>query len=267
MKIARFQVGDDIAYGLVEDDYVVRIDGDPFGDFTRSGDRYALMDVRLLVPAVPTVIYAAMTNYESHAAWLRQPNPAGWPREGKPAQVPTKPEPGHRGVNSLIGHQEAIVIPREASEEVHYEGHLVAVIGLRAKRVSEEEAPSYVAGYTCGNDVSQRTWMDTDRSQVRGKNADTFKPVGPWIATDVDPADAEVTTRINGNVVQQFNTSEMAFGVAAYVSFISQVATLYPGDMIFTGTAGSTGVIRPGDVVEVEISGVGTLRNPVTREK
>lgn len=159
-----------------------------------------------------------------------------------------------------------MVIPRDATEKIHYEGELVAVIGRRAKHLSEAEALSCVLGYTIGNDVSERTWQRSDRTLWRAKNTDTFKPMGPWIETEFDPGAAETIVRLNGEPRTRFATGRMLFGVATFIAAMTRYLTLHPGDVIWMGTDGASPDIAHGDVVEVEITGLGTLRNPFVRE-
>jgi 2-keto-4-pentenoate hydratase/2-oxohepta-3-ene-1,7-dioic acid hydratase in catechol pathway len=148
---------------------------------------------------------------------------------------------------------------------VDYEGELVAVIGRRCRRVSPWEALDYVFGYTCGNDVSARSWQRGDLQWWRAKGADTFAPIGPWLVTGIDPSALELRTLLNGREVQRGNTSELIYDVAQLISHASQAMTLEPGDLVFTGTPGETGPLSPGDVVEVAVEGVGVLRNPVVQ--
>src|SRR5262249_36176408 len=176
---------------------------------------------------------------------------------GTPARVATEPSIGYRTNNALIAHEENIVKPKDASDEFQVEGELVAVIGTKARHLSPENALSCVLGYTIGNDVSQRTWQIQDGSLWRAKNSDTFKPMGPWIATDLDPNNLETTIRINGQVQVQFNTRHMLFDAASHIAKISRYSTLYPGDVVWLGAEGATPNMRPGDVVEIEISGIG----------
>ena len=143
---------------------------------------------------------------------------------------------------------------------------LVVVIGKWAKQVSEDEAASCILGYTIGNDVSERTWQSQDSTMWRSKNTDTFKPMGPWIETDADPTNMQTTVRLNGSVASSFDTGNMVFGISTYISAMTRYLTLYPGDVIWMGTDGATDNIKPGDVVEIEISGIGVLRNPVVAE-
>jgi 2-keto-4-pentenoate hydratase/2-oxohepta-3-ene-1,7-dioic acid hydratase in catechol pathway len=161
----------------------------------------------------------------------------------------------------LIAHEEAVVIPPDA-QKVQYEGELAVVIGKRAKHLSEADALSCVLGYTIGNDVSERIWQKSDRTLWRAKSTDTFKPMGPWIETDVDLDALETKVRVNGVQTTRFHTNAMLFGVATYIATMTRYVTLHPGDMIWMGTDGTSPDLKPGDVVEVEITGIGALRNP-----
>ena len=259
MRWVRFESEGRVSYGIVEGEEVEEVSGGPFDTHARTGLRYPLDSVRLLVPVVPTTFYAAGVNYTQHirevAALLgREPN------------IPTKADVGYRANNALIAHGEPIVVPKDATERVQYEGELVVVIGSKAKHLSEDEAFSCVLGYTIGNDVSERAWQAEDRTLWRAKNTDTFKPMGPWIETDADPTKMRTTVRLNERVVSDFDTNNMLFGISTYISAITRYLTLYPGDVIWMGTDGATENMKPGDVVEIEISGVGVLRNPVVAE-
>ena len=181
------------------------------------------------------------------------------------------PQPFLKTIGSLAPHEQLIVIPHDASDDVHYEAELVIVIGRKMRNVPEDKALEYVFGVTAGNDVSERFWQnDPEHRDVqwwRAKGADTFSPCGPLIVRGVDYDDLLLTLRLNGQVKQQERTSGMIHGVAKTVSFMSRYVTLYPGDLIFTGTPGTTGPMDDGDVVEVELEGVGVLRNPVVRQQ
>jgi 2-keto-4-pentenoate hydratase/2-oxohepta-3-ene-1,7-dioic acid hydratase in catechol pathway len=182
-------------------------------------------------------------------------------------EFPPHADVGYRANNALVATDEPIVIPKDATEQVQYEGELVAVIGRRCKRVSEAEALDYVFGYTIGNDVSERTWQRGDRTFWRGKNTDTFKPMGPWIVTGLDPDDLRVTIRLNGKEMFSYAVKDAIFGVRQFISRMSQYLTLYSGDVLWMGTDGATENMKDGDVVEVEIPRIGVLRNPVLRER
>ena len=259
MKWARFDAGDGPTYGIVEGAQVRVVTGDPFAGYKETGIRHDLASVRLLVPVMPQTFYAVGLNYAAHvteAATAR----------GEVANLPDKPDVGYRAQNALIAHGEDIVIPRDASEEVHYEGELVVVIGKRAKHLSRDAALSCVLGYTIGNDVSERTWQRSDRTFWRAKNTDTFKPMGPWIETDVDLSALETRVRVNGAETIRFATNDMIFGVAEFVAEITKCNTLHPGDVIWMGTDGKSPNLKAGDEVEVEITGIGTLRNRLAAE-
>ena len=259
MRWVRYAGDDGAVFGIVEGDDVEEVSGGPFGEYERTGRRRALADVKLLIPFEPKTFYAAGVNYEEHvreaAALL-----------GREPDIPQKPDIGYRANNALIAHGESIVKPADSTERFQYEGELVVVIGREAKHLSEEDALSCVLGYTIGNDVSERTWQAGDRTLWRAKNSDTFKPMGPWIETDVDLDSLRTTVRLNGEVVSEFATNNMVFGVETYISAMTRYLTLYPGDMIWMGTDGATDNMKPGDVCDVEISGIGTLSNPVVSE-
>ena len=168
----------------------------------------------------------------------------------------------------LLDPEEAIVYPKQG-QNVHYEGELTVIMGKKARRVSEADALDYVLGYTCGNDVSERVIQANEMANgcmLIGKGFDTFKPIGPYIATGLDSTNLELTTRLNGEVKQHTNTDDLIFSVAQLIAYISEAITLLPGDVIMTGTPSGVGPVQPGDVVEIEISGIGVLRNPVVAE-
>jgi 2-keto-4-pentenoate hydratase/2-oxohepta-3-ene-1,7-dioic acid hydratase in catechol pathway len=187
-------------------------------------------------------------------------------KHGIEANLPKQPDVGYRTVNALIAHGEPVIIPGDATK-VQYEGELAVVIGKKAKHLSEAEALSCVLGYTIGNDVSERAWQKSDRTLWRAKNADTFKPMGPWIETEVDLDALETRVRVNGAETTRFRTNHMIFGVTTYISTITRYVTLYPGDILWMGTDGSSPDLKAGDTVEVEITGIGTLCNPFMAEK
>jgi 2-keto-4-pentenoate hydratase/2-oxohepta-3-ene-1,7-dioic acid hydratase in catechol pathway len=253
MQFVRFRVNNEVHYGILEDERIRVMAGTPFeADPTGrlTGQTFSLSEVRLLAPVMPGKILAAAVNYPSHA--INSP-------------VPTKPELFLKPPSSVIGPEEPVIIPADAGR-VDAEGELVAVIGRRARNVRPEEALNYVLGYTCGFDISARVWQRGDRQWWRAKGSDTFSPIGPVIATGLDPASLTLVTRVNGVVRQESPTSELVYDVPALIATISRHMTLEPGDLIFTGTPGETPEIRPGDVIEVEITGIGVLRNPVRGE-
>lgn len=216
----------------------------------RSEDPIPLAEVRLLAPVTPSKIVCVGRNYRGHAAELGN-------------KMPEEPLLFLKAPSSIIGDGDTIELPRE-SERVEHEGELGVVIGRRTRHISADEDPlSYVLGYTCVNDVTARDLQRKDVQFTRAKSFDTFCPVGPVIVGDIDPLDAEVTTRLNGEIKQQARTSTMAFSVPFLIRYIAKIMTLYPGDLIATGTPAGVSQMKHGDVVEVEIEGIGILRNNV----
>jgi 2-keto-4-pentenoate hydratase/2-oxohepta-3-ene-1,7-dioic acid hydratase in catechol pathway len=211
--------------------------------------------VKIEVPVIPPTFYCVGFNYTDHIMKVAA-------RTGQKPDLPTQPDVGYRSNNALIAHGEPVVIPRDATDAVQYEGELVVVIGKQAKGLSEADALSCVLGYTIGNDVSERSWQKSDRTLWRAKNTDTWKPMGPWIETDVDLDALETRVRVNGVETTRFRTNAMLFGVERYIATITRYITLFPGDVIWMGTDGSSPNLKAGDVVEVEITGIGVLRNP-----
>jgi 2-keto-4-pentenoate hydratase/2-oxohepta-3-ene-1,7-dioic acid hydratase in catechol pathway len=246
-KFVRYAQGAQVFSGVLEGEMVRPILGDLFGSHQVTDTSIPLADVTLLAPVEPSKVIAVGLNYRSH---LGTREPAAYP--GLFAKYPT----------SLVGHGHDIVVPPDA-ENLHYEGELVVVIGKRASNVSVAEAPNYIFGVTAGNDVSERNWQRDDLQWLRAKGSDTFGPIGPAIVTGLDYNDLLVQTRLNGEVRQSESTRDLIFSVDEIVSYVSRYFTLLPGDVIFTGTPGSTAAMQHGDVVEVEVEGVGVLRNRV----
>ncbi|MGI9521321.1 MAG: fumarylacetoacetate hydrolase family protein [Hyphomicrobiaceae bacterium] len=259
MRWIRFTHAGETSYGVVDGDLVQVVLGDPFTGYERTTRSIPLDGVKIEVPFSPKTFYAVGFNYPDHIVKVAR-------QQGVEPNLPTLPDVGYRANNALIAHGEAIVIPKDASKQVHYEGELVAVIGHTAKYLSEDSALSCVLGYTIGNDVSERSWQKSDRTLWRAKNTDTFAPMGPWIETNVDLDTLETIVRLNGEIRTQFPTNAMLFGVAQYISRISQYCTLHAGDMIWMGTDGTSPNLRSGDRVDVEITGIGSLSNPVVDE-
>ena len=260
MKWCRFETGSGPAYGIIEGDTVVQVEGTPFGNHSKTEKTQPLGSTKLLVPVIPPTFYAAGINYPEHVTWAAN-------MRGEEPNLPTKADVGYRAINALIAQDEPIVVPKDATEQVQYEGELVVVIGKECRNVTQDEALDYVLGYTIGNDVSERTWQRGDRTLWRAKNTDTFKPMGPWIVTDLDPDDLHVRIILSGRVVGEYDVKSAIFGVREYISEMSRYMTLVPGDVLWMGTDGATENMKDGDVVEVEISDIGTLRNPVAWEK
>ncbi len=250
-KFARFQLDKTAAYGVVEGDAVHEITGNLFGDWKRTGKTHPLSSVKLLPPTRPSKILAMAGNYRSHHT-----SQTVDPKFDVP-QLFFKPP------SCLIPHGANIVIPK-GTTNVHHEAELVVVIGKRARNVPKEKAAEHVFGVTCGNDISARDWQKGDVQWWRAKGCDTFGPCGPFVVSGLNYGDLDLQMRVNGEVRQHQRTRDLIHNVAAIVSFASRHATLEPGDLIFTGTPGTTTPIKPGDVCEVEIEGIGVLRNKVT---
>ena len=256
MRWLKFTAAGRTSWGIVEADKVVAISGDPFGEWTRTAQSHALKDVKIELPLVPRTFYCVGLNYLKHLKEAAD-------KRGEVPNVPDRPEIGYRAQNALIAHDEDVVIPATATDKIHYEGELVVVIGKKAKHLDEATAMSCVFGYTIGNDVSERSWQKADRGLWRAKNADTFKPMGPWIVTSLDPAKMETVIRVNGRETDRFATNNMIFDTATYIAEVSKYCTIEPGDVMWMGTDGVPENIKPGDTVEIEITGIGVLRNKV----
>jgi 2-keto-4-pentenoate hydratase/2-oxohepta-3-ene-1,7-dioic acid hydratase in catechol pathway len=255
----RFSYERETSYGLVEGDTVIKVDGAPWSQHTISSQILPLKSVKLELPVVPSTFFCVGVNYRDHVERMAA-------RRGTKPSFPPRPDIGYRANNALIAHEENIVKPRDAGEQFQYEGELVAVFGKRCRNVSKEQALDYVFGWTIGNYVSERTWQGNDRTLWRAKNCDTFKPMGPWIVTGAD-LDAMVTTiRLNGRVCETFKTNNMIFDAPTYISEVSRYCTIEAGDVMWMGTDGIPENMKPGDVCEIEISGIGTLRNKVVAE-
>ena len=240
-------------YAVLEESTVSPISSDyKFGQdlgYLEDGP-FTLDEVKLLAPVVPSKIVCVGRNYREHAAELGN-------------KMPDEPLLFLKAPSALIGTSERIVLPG-ASQQVEHEGELGVVIGRTASKLSSSDDPlDYVFGYTCVNDVTARDLQRKDVQFTRGKSFDTFCPVGPWITNEIDPANVAVETRLNGEVKQKGNTADMAFPVAFLIRYISDIMTLYPGDLIATGTPAGVSRMKRGDTVEVEVAGIGVLRNEV----
>ena len=246
-------------YGAVDENTVRGLRGSSFTHFkgpssslTLDGSVHRLLEVRLLAPCSPSKVVCLGLNYHSHAEETKLPTP------GMPL-IFLKPP------TAVIGPDATIILPRD-SKRVDYEGELGVVIGKKAKDVPEEKAKEYILGYTCFNDVSERFAQREDGQWTRAKGYDTFAPIGPWVETDVDPDDLKLETYLNGDLRQSARTSDLIFRVSKLVNFVSQVMTLLPGNVIATGTPSGIGPMNAGDVVEVRIDKIGTLKNLVVKQ-
>jgi len=249
-KYIRYRSGSSTGYAILDGETVRPIEGGLFGSHAETGATLQLSEVALLAPCEPGKILAVGLNYKSHLG-------------GRPQ--PTRPEIFYKAITALQDPGGPIVIPRDATD-LHYEGEIVAVIGKPVRNASPEEARDAIFGVTCGNDVSERNWQHgpgKDLQWWRAKGCDTFAPLGPAILTGADYGNLLLETRLNGESVQKQYTSDLIFDCPSIVSWISGWVTLLPGDIIYTGTPGSTRKMSPGDVVEVEIEGIGVLSNRV----
>ncbi len=254
MRFVRYQSKIEPAhYGWVMDEAVGPVEGTPFGEFLRLEADQPLEDVHLLPPLEPGKIICIGRNYVAHA------------REHK-AEVPEVPLIFLKPPSSVIGPGEPIILPPQ-SQQVEHEAELVIVIGKKGRWIPPEEALNYVLGYTIGNDVTARDLQRRDGQWTRAKGFDTFCPIGPWLETEFDPADAMITCHVNNELRQMASTRDMVFNVRQLIAFASSVMTLEPGDLLFTGTPSGVGPLLPGDVVEVTIDGLGSLKNPVLAEQ
>ena len=252
MKIIRFLYQGQISYGILEDQKIEPLKTSPYEGFNPTGDSLSLNEVQLLPPSVPSKIIALGLNYRDHAAELGMPLP-------KEPLIFLKPS------TAAIGPGQAIVYP-SMSQRVDYEAELAIVIGRQAKGVSPDKALDFVLGYTCFNDVTARDLQKKDGQWTRAKSFDTFAPMGPWIETDLDPDNLLVEAYLNGKKCQSSRTSQLVFSVPEIISFVSQVMTLLPGDVIATGTPPGIGPMEPGDTIEIRIEGIGSLINHVVKE-
>jgi 2-keto-4-pentenoate hydratase/2-oxohepta-3-ene-1,7-dioic acid hydratase in catechol pathway len=238
-----------IQFGWLDEDRIGLIEGNIFGEFRRLEPSINLKSVRLLAPIVPSKIICVGRNYSEHA---REQN----------VDLPETPLIFLKPPSSVIANDENIVIPPQ-SQQVEHEAELVVIVGKQCKWISVEECSKYIFGFTIGNDVTARDLQHKDLQWTRGKGFDTFCPIGPWIETELDPADSLITCRVNGELRQMGSTREMVFSVNHILAYVSTIMTLEPGDAIFTGTPAGIGLLTQGDTVEVSIEGIGTLRNTV----
>ena len=260
MKWCRIQLARGAVYAAVEGEEVEVLSAAPFEPHARTGERHRLAEVVLLPPVIPPNFYAAGLNFRAHIDWANQ-------HHGMALKVPTQADIGYRSANALIGSGAQVVIPRDAPGPIEFEGELVAVIGKVAKHVSEADALDCVAGYTLGNDLSERSFQRSDRTLWRAKSIDTFKPMGPVVVSGIDPMAQTISVRINGKTVSEYNTRDMIFSLQHYIARMTRYVTLHPGDVIWLGCDGPTvPALVAGDLVEVVCEAIGVLSNRVARE-
>lgn len=252
-RYVRYSHDDTIAYGILDGNRVLELDDAPWHNGRPTGESVAAREVVLLAPANPSKVIAVGYNYLSHREDMTH-------EESRP--IPEHPPLFLKLPSAITGPDTDIVYPSDGTE-LHYEGELVIVIGKTASKVTPGEAHEHIFGVTAGNDVSERNWQANDLQWLRAKASDTFAPLGPSIVAGLDYLDLEVETRLNGETMQKQSTRDHIHDVHAIVSFLSQYVTLLPGDVIYTGTPGATSAMQPGDVVEIEVEGVGILRNRV----
>ena len=248
MNIVRFAYQGEVAWGLLQGEVISKLTGSIFADPKPSNETLKLKQVKLLPPVQPPKILGIGLNYKAHI-------------KESPFPAPEVPLIFLKAPTSVIGHLDTIVLPD--SQKVEYEGELGVVIGKQAKNVSESDALSCVFGCSIVNDVSARDYHQQDKSFARSKGVDTFCPFGPSIVTGLNPDNLNIQTRLNGKVVQSSNTSDLLFNVSQLISFASRDMTLLPGDLIATGTPAGVGPLKRGDVIEVEVEGIGILKNLV----
>lgn len=258
MKYLRFvNAAGEKAYGLVDGNKVTEITDAPYNEYTPTGDTYELSDIKVVAPSDPKVIMCAGTNYMDH---IKEAN-----EMGVKTRIPAHPLIFSKAPNTVADPEQGIIYPT-GIKRVDYEAELGVIIGKRCKKATRENALDYVVGYTCLNDVSARDLQWDDEQWTRGKGLDTFCPYGPVVTDEIDPANVPIKARVNGKLKQNGNTSDMIFDVPALIEYITEWITLEPGDVIATGTPCGVGPVKPGDVMEIEIDGIGVLRNVVIGE-
>jgi len=249
VRLVRFRHGSRIATGAIEGEFVRPLQGTFFENPVPTGEEVPVADVRLLAPVLPSKVVCIGRNYVEHAIEMD-------------SDVPEEPLLFLKPSTTVIGPGDPIPYP-SASSQVDHEGELAIVVGRLARRVPAEEAGKFILGFTCGNDVTARDLQRKDGQWTRGKGFDGFCPLGPWIETELDPTDLAIECRLNGERRQWARTSQLTFGPAELVEYVSAVMTLLPGDVIMTGTPAGVGPMKVGDTVEVEIEGIGVLANEV----
>lgn len=251
MKLARFMVKGQIYCGKVQGEKLQVLAGNPFHVAQVTEKTFSLAEVKLLTPVLPGKIICVGYNYFAHIEEFR-----------KNTEIPAAPVIFLAAPSALLHPGETIQLPYP-EHETHYEAELVVVIGKEGQNIPLDKAGEYIGGYTCGNDVSDRDIQKQDGQWTRAKSFHTFKPLGPFLVRDIEPHNLSIQSRVNGQLKQKSNTQLMIWSVEQLVSFISQVMTLYPGDVIYTGTPAGVGPLKKGDLCEIEVEGIGILRNPV----
>jgi len=251
MRFIRAEYQNETFYAILEDDRVIRLNGIPYDAIEREGSEYALQDVKLLAPAEPSKIVCVGKNYKAHADEMK---------EGQPEEPLLFLKPN----TCVVGPEDGIVYPIE-SNRVDYEAELAVVIGKKAHRVEKGHAAEYIFGYTCLNDVTARDIQKGDGQWTRGKSFDTFCPIGPWIETELDAENTGIRSILNGEIKQNSNTNMMTHSIDKLICYMSACMTLLPGDIIATGTPEGISPMKVGDVIEIEVDGIGKLRNRIVK--
>ena len=249
-RFVRYATPSGPEFGVVDESGVRAIEGHPFGDWSDTGRQVPLDTLRLLAPVIPTKVVAVGRSYADHAVEMGN-------------EPPDEPVLFFKPTSAIIGHGDPIQIPTELTSDVHHEAEVAVVIGRQLSRATPEEAAAGIMGYTAANDVSARDLQAAEPQWARAKGIDTFLPLGPSITTDLDRTDTPVICRVNGEERQHGNLADLAFDIPWMISWISQAMTLLPTDVVLTGTPAGVGPIVPGDTVEVEVPGIGSLVNPV----
>lgn len=253
MKYVRFSHNGEVRYGVLKEDKISVLEGDLFGDRKETGEELPLDAVKLLAPCRPSKIMCAGTNYMSHIIECRE-------KMNQDVTVPDHPLIFSKGPNTVADPSQDIIYPTGVNR-VDFEGELGVVIGKKCKKATRENAMDYVLGFTCINDVSARDMQWNDGQWTRGKGLDTFCPMGPIITDEIDAFNSRLITRVNGEVLQDGNTNDLIFGIPALIEYITEWITLEAGDVIATGTPAGVAPVKVGDVIEIEIPGIGVLCN------
>ena len=252
-RYVRYDDSGTVSYGIENGNHIEQLDAAPWLGGRKTGRTVEKADVKLLAPAEPSKVIAVGYNYISHREEMTH-------EESRP--IPEHPPLFLKLPSAITGPESNVFYPPDATD-LHFEGELVIVIGKTANKVSSDQAANYIFGVTAGNDISERSWQANDLQWLRAKASDTFGPLGPAIVTGADYLDLRVQTRLNGKTMQDQSTIDHIHDAHKILSYISQYVTLYPGDIIYTGTPGATAAVEPGDVIEIEVENVGILRNRI----
>ncbi|MBR61144.1 MAG: fumarylacetoacetate hydrolase [Dehalococcoidia bacterium] len=250
MKFARYELDGAVHYGIVSGDTVNRITGNPWEKYEVAKESESISSIKILAPTAPSKIIAIGLNYKSHLG---------------DKTAPSVPEPFIKTPSCIVGPNDCIVLPTD-STIVQEEAELAIIFGKTCRNATKQNALDYVFGYTCANDVSERDWQKNDLQWTRAKSSDTFGPIGPFIVTGLDPSNLAISARLNGQTVQSSNTSDLLFDVPSIIEWVSKFITMEPGDLILTGTPGTTATLNDGDTIEIEVEGIGVLSNCVKAE-